>query len=164
MTSARARPSLVKGSAAGMKAYEVAAKPHEPGKRAADRLRRHPSSTVRGLKKRADEVKTLLEQQQALLRRRGISLPDNAIDPHLVAALQHRHSLARLPWSIRTCNFSSCAAWRRLPPSSIRRRQTDEVLNQVMETVIQLTQAERGYIVLKNRETGELEFKLWRGA
>ena len=37
------------------------------------------------------------------------------------------------------------------------------MLNQVMETVIQLTQAERGYIVLKNPHTGELEFKVARG-
>ena len=28
-------------------------------------------------------------------------------------------------------------------------QETDEVLNEVMETVIQLTQAERGYIVLR---------------
>ena len=32
-----------------------------------------------------------------------------------------------------------------------------------METVIQLTQAERGYIVLRNRDTGELEFRVARG-
>jgi len=35
---------------------------------------------VRDLKARADEIKTLLEQQQELLRRRGINLPPNAID------------------------------------------------------------------------------------
>lgn len=42
-------------------------------------------------------------------------------------------------------------------------QETEEVLNQVMETVIQLTQAERGYIVLKNRHSGELEFTVARG-
>ncbi len=40
---------------------------------------------------------------------------------------------------------------------------TDEILNRVIDTVIQLTGAERGYIVLKNRETGELEFRVARG-
>jgi adenylate cyclase len=39
----------------------------------------------------------------------------------------------------------------------------DEVLNQVMDTVIRLTGAERGYIVLKNKETGEMEFRIARG-
>ena len=37
-------------------------------------------SQLRGLKERADEVKTLLEQQQQLLRRRSIRLPSDAID------------------------------------------------------------------------------------
>ena len=40
---------------------------------------------------------------------------------------------------------------------------TDEVLNQVMDTVIDITGAERGYIVLKNPETEELEFATARG-
>ncbi|MEL7235409.1 MAG: GAF domain-containing protein, partial [Chloroflexota bacterium] len=39
----------------------------------------------------------------------------------------------------------------------------DEVLNQVMDTVVRLTGAERGYIVLKNKETGEMEFRVARG-
>ncbi len=116
---------------------------------------------VRGLKQRADEIKTLLEQQQELLRRRGISLPANAID--------------RL-WTLRS-NIDQLAVGlvdshmqlqqlRRLAETTAlvnSPQETDEVLNQVMETVIQLTQAERGYIVLKNRETGELEFKVARG-
>ena len=116
---------------------------------------------VRGLKQRADEIKTLLEQQQELLRRRGISLPANAIDrlwtlrssiDQLAAGLVDSHmqlqQLRRLAETTALVNSP---------------QETDEVLNQVMETVIQLTQAERGYIVLKNRETGELEFKVARG-
>ena len=42
-------------------------------------------------------------------------------------------------------------------------QETDEVLTRSWESVIQLTQAERGYIVLKNRHTGELEFTVARG-
>ena len=40
---------------------------------------------------------------------------------------------------------------------------TDSVLNQVMDTVIQLTGAERGYIMLTNKATGSLEFRIARG-
>lgn len=43
-------------------------------------------------------------------------------------------------------------------------RDTDSVLEQVMDTVISLTGAERGYIVLKDRETGEFDqFRVARG-
>ena len=116
---------------------------------------------VRGLKERADEIKTLLEQQQELLRRRGINLPPKAID--------------RL-WSVRTSidKLSVGLVDTHMQLQQLRRlaettalinspQETDQVLNQVMETVIQLTQAERGYIVLKNPQTGELEFKVARG-
>jgi adenylate cyclase len=40
---------------------------------------------------------------------------------------------------------------------------TDSVLNQVMDTVIQLTGAERGFILLKSPSTGEMEFRIARG-
>jgi adenylate cyclase len=38
----------------------------------------------------------------------------------------------------------------------------DEVLNRVMDNIIEITGAERGYLVLRNEETGELEFKVAR--
>ena len=118
-------------------------------------------SEVRGLKRRADEVKTLLEQQQELLRRRGISLPANAIDRLWTL----RSSIDQLAVGLVDTQMQ-LQQLRRLAETTAlinSPQETDEVLNQVMETVIQLTQAERGYIVLKNRETGEMEFKVARG-
>ena len=38
----------------------------------------------------------------------------------------------------------------------------DDVLNAVMDTVIRLTGAERGYLMLRNEETKELEFTVAR--
>ncbi len=38
----------------------------------------------------------------------------------------------------------------------------DEVLNRVMDKIIQITGAERGYLMLRNEETEELEFKVAR--
>ena len=38
----------------------------------------------------------------------------------------------------------------------------DEVLNRVMDKIIQITGAERGYLMLRNEETGEMEFKVAR--
>lgn len=116
---------------------------------------------VRSLKQRADEVKSLLEQQQELLRRRGISLPANAIDRLWTL----RSSIDQLAVGLVDTHMQ-LQQLRRLAETTAlvnSPQETDEVLNQVMETVIQLTQAERGYIVLKNRETGELEFKVARG-
>ena len=118
-------------------------------------------SEVRGLKDRADEIKTLLEQQQELLRRRGINLPPNAID----RLWSVRSSIDKLSVSLVDTHMQ-LQQLRRLAETTAlinSPQETDEVLNQVMETVIQLTQAERGYIVLKNPDSGELEFKVARG-
>ena len=37
-----------------------------------------------------------------------------------------------------------------------------QVLNEVMDTIIQLTGAERGYLMLRNSDTGEMEFRIAR--
>ena len=114
-----------------------------------------------GLKTRADDVKTLLEQQRELLRRRGISLPANAIDRlWTVRSSIDRLSAALVDTHMQLQQLRRLADTTALVNSA---QETDEVLNEVMETVIQLTQAERGYIVLKNRDTGEMEFKVARG-
>lgn len=116
---------------------------------------------LKGLKTRADEVKTLLERQQELLRRRGISLPASAID-HLWTV---RSSVDKLSFALVDTHMQ-LQQLRRLADTTAlvnSAQETDEVLNEVMETVIQLTQAERGYIVLRNRETDELEFTVARG-
>lgn len=116
---------------------------------------------LKGLKQRADEVKTLLEQQQELLRRRGINLPEHAIDRLWTL----RSSIDKLSVGMVDTHMQ-LQQLRRLAETTAlinSAQETDLVLNEVMETVIQLTQAERGYIVLKNRATGELEFKVARG-
>ncbi len=116
---------------------------------------------LRGLKERADEVKALLEQQQQLLRRRNIRLPSDAIDQ----LWNLRSSIDRLSIDMVDTQMQ-LAQLRRLAETTAlinSAQQTDQVLNQVVDTVINLTQAERGYIVLKNHHTGELEFKVARG-
>jgi len=116
---------------------------------------------LKALKTRAEEMKTLLEQQQELLRRRGISLPANAIDRlWSVRSSIDKLSLGLVETQMQLQQLRRLADTTALVNSA---QETDLVLNEVMETVIQLTQAERGYIVLKNRETGELEFKVARG-
>lgn len=116
---------------------------------------------LKRLKQRTEEVKKLLEQQQRLLRRRGISLPASAVDGlwSLRASID-RLSLGLVDSQVQLQQLRRLAETSALINSA---QETSQVLNQVMETVIQLTQAERGYIVLKNRDTGELEFRVARG-
>lgn len=116
---------------------------------------------LKELKQRTDEAKSLLEKQQALLQQRGIKLPVNAIDRLWTL----RSSIDSLSVGLVDSHMK-LQQLRRLADTTAlinSAQETDEVLNQVMETVIQLTQAERGYIVLKNRHTGELEFTVARG-
>ena len=116
---------------------------------------------LKSLKTRADDVKTLLGQQQELLRRRGISLPADAIDRlWTVRSSIDKLSVALVDTHMQLQQLRRLAETTALVNSA---QETDEVLNEVMETVIQLTQAERGYIVLRNRETGEMEFAVARG-
>ena len=116
---------------------------------------------LKGLKQRTDEVKALLEKQQELLRRRGINLPPNAID-----RLWTMHtSIDKLSVSLVDTHMKLTQLRRLAETSALinSAQETDQVLNEVMETVIQLTQAERGYIVLRNRDSGEMEFRVARG-
>ena len=116
---------------------------------------------LKTLKTRAEEMKTLLEQQQELLRRRGISLPANAIDRlWTIRSNIDRLSVTLVDTHMQLQQLRRLAETTALVNSA---QETDKVLNEVMETVIQLTQAERGYIVLRNAETGELEFTVARG-
>ena len=118
-------------------------------------------SQLKGLKQRADEVKTLLERQQELLRKRGIGMPTDAID----GLWQLRSSIDALSVGLVDSHMK-LQQLRRLADTTAlinSAQETETVLNGVMETVIQLTQAERGYIVLRNHDTGQLEFTVARG-
>ena len=118
-------------------------------------------SQLKGLKSRASELNRLLERQQALLRGRGITLTANATDRMwAVGASIDRLSVSSVETHMQLQQLRRLADTTALVNSA---QATDEVLNEVMETVIQLTQAERGYIVLKNRDSGEMEFAVARG-
>jgi len=116
---------------------------------------------LKDLKKRTEDVTQLLKQQHQLLRQRGMSLPTGAID-NLMSLETKLTKLSQglVESQIQLQQLRKLASTSALINSA---QETDEVLNEVMETVIGLTNAERGYIVLKNRDTGELEFRTARG-
>lgn len=116
---------------------------------------------LRNLKKRTEDVTELLRQHHQVLRQRGVNLPSSAID----GLRSLKTGIDGLSQSIVGSQIE-LQQLRRLAETSAlinSAQETDEVLNQVMDTVIHLTQAERGYIVLRNRQTDELEFKVARG-
>ncbi len=115
---------------------------------------------LRGLKQRAEEMKKMLEQQQRLLRQRGIGLPSASDKLWPMRASIDKLALGLVDSQVQLQQLRRLAETTALINSV---QDTSEVLNQVMETVIQLTQAERGYIVLKNHASGELEFRVARG-
>lgn len=113
------------------------------------------------LQKRTKDMIRMLQQYHQLLRQRGLNLPMSAIDN--LAMLDNK--LTHVSRSLNDAQVQ-LRQLRQLASTSAlinSEQETDAVLNEVMETVIRLTNAERGYIVLKNRETDELEFRTARG-
>ncbi len=116
---------------------------------------------IRQLSQRIGDLIDLLRAQRDILRQRGMNLPSGSLEglkslkesvdtlgKHLSGTLTELKQLRRLADTAGVINSS-------LDPTA--------VLNEVMDTVIQLTGAERGYIVLKNRATDEMEYRVARG-
>ncbi|MGQ9848586.1 MAG: GAF domain-containing protein [Aggregatilineaceae bacterium] len=105
-------------------------------------------------------VADTLHAQNSLLRQRGLALA-----PHLLSGLDEiTGDLQRMadflqPVYVELEQLEALAQTTALVNSSL---DLDRVLNEVMDTVIQLTGAERGYIVLRNEDTGALEFRVAR--
>lgn len=117
---------------------------------------------IRQTQRRIDDLIELLRSQQDLLRKRGMNLPSGTLDSlrNLKARLETL-SKQVAGSQVELGMLRALAETSALVASTL---DTDEVLTQVMDTVVKLTGAERGYIVLKNRETGEFnEFRVARG-
>jgi len=105
-------------------------------------------------------VADTLHAQNSLLRQRGLTLA-----PDLLSGLDEiTGDLRRMadflqPVYVELEQLEALAQTTALVNSSL---DLDHVLNEVMDTVVQLTGAERGYIVLRNEDTGALEFRVAR--
>ncbi len=123
-----------------------------------------PLSAQERLRQIRQEVINLDEAmrvQQAAMRSQAVGLPQGALE-------RTRTMLARLDGLAETLlarqtelrQLRALAETTALINSAL---DTDTVLAQVMDTVIQLTGAERGFIMLRNKATGALEFRVARG-
>ncbi|MFO7322532.1 MAG: adenylate/guanylate cyclase domain-containing protein [Chloroflexota bacterium] len=120
---------------------------------------RYPSvEEVRHLRDLMDVIATGLKNQQDLLRIRGMSLPPGALQS--VEDLK-----TRLAWLEERLlqDERELAQLRALVATSAMINTSldlDLVLSKAMAEIINLTGAERGFILLKNWTTGELEFRV----
>ncbi len=116
---------------------------------------------MRKLSRRVGEVIDLMRGQRDSLRKRGVNLPPGSLDG--LRTLKARIDTLSKQLGNSSLELKQLRALAETTAVVNSSQTTDEVLNQVIDTVIKLTGAERGYIVLKNPETGELEFKIARG-
>ncbi|MDX1994338.1 MAG: GAF domain-containing protein [bacterium] len=119
-----------------------------------------PIGELRRLKTLVEEIAASLRSQRELLKMRGMSLP-----PLVMQTLSAIESdISKLEASMvndqtELSQLRSLADTSALTNSSL---DPEEVLNRAMDTVITLTGAERGYIILKDHETGDLNILVGR--
>lgn len=116
---------------------------------------------IRQLAQHLDDLGEAMRSQQEALRRQGMDL--SAISQEAYRALRDTtHSLSAQTQAMHQelRHLNALAETTALINSIL---EPDDVLAAVMDKVIELTGAERGFIMLRSRATGELEFKIARG-
>ena len=118
----------------------------------------NPVTELRQLEETIEQVATTLEAQRELLRRRRLAMP-----PTILNSLETvKQDFKQLEDNV-LAEQTELQQLRALADMSTRITNSLDVgtcLQEAMELVIVLTQAERGYIILKQPETGELEFRV----
>ncbi|MBX3063458.1 MAG: GAF domain-containing protein [Anaerolineae bacterium] len=106
------------------------------------------------------EMSQMLKAQRDLLSQRNIMLSTDPIEQlQLVSQSVTTLSTFVNDDQVEVQQLRELARITEVVSSSL---DVSQVLNHVIDTVILLTKAERGYIVLKNPDTGELEFRVAR--
>ena len=125
-----------------------------------DRDRSAPFEEIRQLRQLSHRVNIGLNNQQQLLQMRDLSLaPDVITHIHLVD-----HELATLETHLQY-EETELGQLRALTETSALINSSldpDAILSQAMDEIINLTGAERGYILLRNADSDELEFRVCR--
>jgi adenylate cyclase len=101
-----------------------------------------------------------LRNQQAILQMRSVSVPDNVIDSASGIDTQLEHLEATLlDEQTEIDQLRALTQTSAMINSSL---DLDQVLSGAMDEIIKLTGAGRGFILLRNRETDVLEFRVIR--
>jgi adenylate cyclase len=115
---------------------------------------------IRSIKGTVDEITASLNSQRDILQKRGMNLPPNSIQNLQGIELE----LGKLNDRIVN-DQTEVAQLRKLASTSALLNSSlefDRVLEEAMEQVIVLSEAERGYLVLYDRTTEALEFRVTR--
>lgn len=115
---------------------------------------------LRQLKAVVEEVDASLRSQRDILKRRGMNLPPMTFQS-LDSVKSELDALENTLFEEQTelGQLRALADTSAMINSSL---DLDGVLSQSMDVVINLTNAERGYIILKDPETGTLDFRVAR--
>lgn len=107
-----------------------------------------------------DNLEKMLRSQHDILRQRDINLPPDVLE-RIYYLRQDLEALNEQVYetNIQRDQLRAVANTTRLINSSLN---ADEILNEVLDNAIALTGAERGYIVLRAPDTGELRFRAAR--
>ncbi len=113
------------------------------------------------LSKLAADVKALLSSQKDVLTKAGLNFPPGVMD----GLSQLRDTLEKIQPTVSAQEAENARMRALADTAEVVNSSLDltTVLNEVMDTIIRLTGAERGFLMLKN-EKGELEFRIGRGA
>ncbi len=116
--------------------------------------------TAQRLHREVHDIEGVLRNQRELLRQRGMTLAPGVLTGLEDAQIRLLNLVNQLKSEeIALEQLRALAATTALINSSL---DLDTVLNKTMDTVIQLTGAERGYLMLRNQQTGEMEYRLAR--
>jgi PAS domain S-box-containing protein len=115
---------------------------------------------LRHLKKVVEGVTTGLTNQQKILQMRGLDLPPDAVQSLSVV----QTNLIQLERNINSDETEISQLHALVENSAMINSslQLDGVLSSAMDEIINLTGAERGFILLRNEDTDELEFRVSR--
>src|SRR5579859_1501741 len=122
-----------------------------------------PAAELQRLSKVAEDMTGKLRAHRDMLAQRGMSAPQGALEAlqGITKTLQMlvRHLDTSQNAQVELQQLRELARTTEIINSTL---DLDPVLDDVIDTVIALTGAERGYIVLKNADTGELQFRVAR--
>ena len=118
----------------------------------------NPIAELRQLEELIDQINKALVAQRELLRRHRLAMPPVILDT-LASIKQDFKQLENNVLSEQT-ELQQLRALSEMSTRITTSLDVDVVLQETMELVIMLTNAERGYVILKHPESGEMEFRV----
>jgi len=119
-----------------------------------------PMELIKRITGAVSSMRLVLRSQREMLAQRNLTLSSEPLDSLVRFGQQVELLTDRLSgYQVEIQQLRELARNAQVVNSSL---DLNQVLSEVIDTVIALTGAERGYIVLKNPETGALEFRIAR--